>query len=94
MKNKDAEDLTGLYPVRIKKFKLMNMKVEKYTPGEDSFLMRSACFIGTTGSRIHQIIVHRMFLTAVAIAVIYVLMHLTGISVEIDRAGNLLLNLK
>jgi len=72
----------------------MNLKVERYIPGEDSFLMRSARFIGTTGSRIHRIIVNRMFLTAVAIAVIYCLMHLAGISVEIHRAGNLLLKLK
>jgi len=74
--------------------KSRNLKVERYTPGEDSFLMRSACFIGTAGSRIHRIIVHRIFLTAGAIAVIYGLMHLKGISVEINRAGVLLLRIR
>lgn len=74
--------------------KLRNLKVERYTPGEDSFLMRSARFIGRTAWRIHQVIVNPLFIIVTAIAVAYCLMHLAGISVEIHRAGDALLRIR
>ena len=74
--------------------KRRNLKVERYTPGEDSFLMRSARFTGTTASGIHQIVVHPLFFILASIAVIYGLMHLAGISVEIHSAGGVLLRIR
>jgi hypothetical protein len=78
----------------IKNIKLMNLKLEKYNPGEDSFLMRSARFIGTTAWRIHKVIANPLVIIVTAIAIAYCLMHLAGISVEIHRSGSVLLTIR
>ncbi len=49
--------------------------------------MKLAYFTGRSAWRIHQVIVHPLFLTAFTIALIYGLMRLAGLSVEIIRNG-------
>ncbi|MRR23810.1 hypothetical protein EG830_12610 [bacterium] len=58
---------------------------------EDGFVLRSARFIGRTAWRIHQVIINKWFLTAVAVTTLYFLMHLAGISIEITKASHTLM---
>ena len=57
---------------------------------DNSFLGRSARFIGTAAGWIHRIITSVWVLIPLAIALLYLLMRWTGLSLEIRRAGELL----
>jgi hypothetical protein len=70
------------------------MRVVKSPNTNDSFLIRSAYFIGSAASRIHQVMTTRWFRLLVALAVAYGIMHLAGISVEIHTTDNLLLRIR
>lgn len=57
---------------------------------DNSFLGRSARFIGTTAGWIHRIFSSAWVLIPLAIALLYLLIRWTGLSLEIRRAGELL----
>ncbi len=57
---------------------------------DNSFLGRSARFIGTTAGWIHRIFSSAWALIPLTIALLYLLMRWTGLSLEIRRAGELL----
>lgn len=71
-----------------------SMRVVKSPRTNDSILMKSAWFIGTAASRIHQIIIRRWFRVLFAVAVVYVLMRLAGISLTIALKGHVLLTIR
>jgi hypothetical protein len=70
------------------------MRVVKSPRGNEPLFMKLAYFTGRTAWRIHQVIVHPLFLTVFAIALIYGLMKLAGFSIEILRQGELLLRIR
>ncbi len=75
------------------------MRVVKQTSNpsplnEDGFVLRSARFIGRAGWRTHQVIINKWFLTAAAVATLYLLMRLAGISIGIAKAGQTLMIIK
>ena len=57
---------------------------------DNIFLGRTARFIGSTASLIHRIFSSAWVLIPLALAVLYLRMRWTGLSVEIHRAGELL----
>ena len=57
---------------------------------DNSLPGRSARFIGSTASRMHRIVSSAWVLVPLALALLYLLMRWTGLSVEIHRAGELL----
>lgn len=61
-----------------------------YQAPDNSFPGRSARFIGSTASRMHRIVSSAWVLVPLALALLYLLMRWTGLSVEINRAGELL----
>jgi len=69
------------------------LKVVKSPCVKEPFYMKLAYFTGRSAWRIHQVIVHPLFLTVFTIALIYGLMKLAGLSVEIIRQGELLLRI-
>ena len=71
-----------------------NLKVEKSPRKDESLLMRSAWFIGTAAGWIHRIVTMTWFKIIFAIAAVYILMHLTGISVGIFHNDGLLFRIK
>lgn len=71
-----------------------NLKVVKSPKADESFLMKSAWFIGTTASRIHQVIITDWFKILFAVAAAYLIMHWTGISVGIFHNDGLLFRIK
>ena len=84
MKQKDIK-------INLNEYKL---KVVKSPKRDESFLMKSAWFIGTTVGWIHQVIITVWFKILFAIAAAYFLMHWTGISVGIFHNGGLLFRIK
>jgi hypothetical protein len=70
------------------------MRVVKSPHTWEPGYMKLAYFTGRAAWRIHQVIVHPMFLTAFTIALIYGLMRLAGLSVEIFRHDELLLRIR
>ena len=76
------------------KIQVMRVVNETNNPGplsEDGFVLRSARFIGRAAWIIHQVISNKWFLTATAVATLYLLMRLAGISIEIAKAGHTLM---
>jgi len=61
-----------------------------YQAPDNSFPGRTARFIGSTASRIHRIFSSVWVLVPLTLALLYLLMRWTGLSVEINRAGELL----
>ena len=61
-----------------------------YQAPDNSFPGRSAWFIGSTASRIHTVFTYAWVWIPLALALLYLLMRWTGLSVEIHRAGELL----
>ena len=57
---------------------------------DNSFLGRSARFIGSAAGWIHRIFSSAWVLIPLAIALLYLLIRWTGIALEIHRAGELL----
>ena len=64
------------------------MRVVKSPHTSEPGYMKLAYFTGRTAWRIHQVIVHPLFLMVFTIALIYGLMKLAGLSVEILRQEN------
>ncbi len=60
---------------------------------DNSPLMRSARFIGRTAGYIHRIFTRTWFIIILAVAALWLLLHWTGISVELVRQGEVLLKI-
>jgi hypothetical protein len=65
-------------------------QVDRKQETDNSFLGRSARFIGSAAGRINRIFSSVWVLIPLAIALLYLLMRWTGLSLEIRRAGELL----
>jgi hypothetical protein len=66
----------------------------KSTHSREPGYMKLTYFIGRAAWRIHQDIVHPLFITVFTISVLYGIMKLAGLSVEIFRHGELLLRIR
>jgi len=84
MKQKDIK-------INLNEYKL---KVVKSPKRDESFLMKTAYFIGYSAYYVHEFLVSIWFKIIVVLAAIYGLMRLTRISIEIVRAGEVLLIIK
>jgi hypothetical protein len=62
----------------------------KWEPG----YMKLAYFTGRSAWRMHQIVIHPLFISVLTVTLIYGLMKLAGLSLEIFRHGDLLLRIK
>jgi len=72
----------------------LNLKVVKSPKTDESFLMKSAWFIGTTAGIVHQVIITSWFKILFAITAAWLLMHWTGISIGIFHNNELLFRIK
>jgi hypothetical protein len=70
------------------------LRVVKLPGANEPLFMKLAYFTGRTAWRIHQVIVHPLFLMVFTIALIYGLMRLVGLLVLILRHGDLLLRIR
>jgi len=70
------------------------LRVVKSPRTREPFFMKSARFIGTTAWKIHQVIINRWVRITVLLAAVYGLIKLTGISVEILRAGEIVVRIR
>jgi len=61
---------------------------------DNSWLMRSASFIGASASRIHRILAAKWIKAFLILAAIYLLMHWTGISIGVFHDMDILLTIK
>jgi type VI protein secretion system component VasF len=67
---------------------------DRYEEPDNSFIGRSARFIGSAASRIHRIFSSVWVLVPLALALLYLLMHFSGISVQIAKGGNTLMTIR
>jgi hypothetical protein len=85
-------------PMKQKEIKInlneFNLKVVKSPKTDESFLMKSAWFIGKTAARIHQVIITVWFKILFAITAAWLLMHWTGISIGVFLNDGLLFRIK
>lgn len=61
---------------------------------DNSRLMRSARFIGTSASRVHRVIATKWVKVILVLAAIYLLMHWTGISISVFHDLDLIFSIK
>jgi len=67
---------------------------DRYEKSDNSFIGRSARFIGSAASRIHRIFSSAWVLVPLAVALLYLLMHLAGISVGIAKGSNTIITIR
>ena len=61
---------------------------------DNSFIGCSARFIGTAASRIRRIFSSAWVLVPLALALLYLLMHFSGISVGIEKGANTIITIR
>jgi hypothetical protein len=76
------------------KIHIANMKVVKSPRLREPFYMKAARVIGMAAWGVHQVIVSYWFRILLTVAVIYGIMRFARISVEIVRAGDVLLRIR
>ena len=67
---------------------------DRYQEPDNSFIGRSARFIGSAASRIHRIFSSAWVLVPLALALLYLLMHFSGISVGIAKEGDTIITIR
>ena len=70
------------------------MRVVKSPRTGKPFYLKVAYFIGYTAYYVHEFLISAWFKIIVTLAVLYGIMKLTRISIEIVRAGDVLLRIK
>ena len=67
---------------------------DRYEKSDNSFIGRSARFIGSAASRIHRIFSSAWVLVPLALALLYLLMHFAGFSVGIAKGGHTIITIR
>lgn len=67
---------------------------DRYEKSDNSFIGRSARFISSAASRIHRIFSSAWVLVPIALALLYLLMHFSGIFIGIAKGGNTIITIR
>ena len=67
---------------------------DRYEKSDNSFIGRSARFIGSAAIRIRRIFSSAWVLVPLTLALLYLLMHFSGISLWITKGGNTIITIR
>lgn len=77
-----------------KKIYIPNLRIVKSPVAREPFYMKVARFVGRSAYYVRRVVAGKLFLALLALAIVYGIMRLTGISVMILRDGEALFTLK